>query len=241
MAKRKLSIKKLLIVVLGFILIMITTLKFGNIMIKKIKYEFIESKKIVLNNKEKRYKIYIDPGHGGNDVGTVSKYNNIYEKNIAFDISKIVVEKLSKYSNVDIVVSRFDDRYVSLDERVNHANEISVDYYISIHLNADPNSSETYGVETYYSESNKKEIEGSDELSEFIQSNIIKLTQSKDRGVKKSNFMVTKFTKMPAILIECGFITNKNENEKLSTQMYKEKIAEGIVRGLIGYIEQKQI
>lgn len=240
MNKRKLSIKKLLVVILGFVLIIFTIFKFANSMVKKIKYEIIESKKIVLNNKDdKRYKVYIDPGHGGNDVGTISEKSDIYEKNLAFEISKTVVEKLSNYSNVDIIVSRYEDRYISLEERVNHANKVNADYFISIHLNADPNSTDTHGVETYYSESNKKEIEGSNELAKNIQTNIIEITGEKDRGIKKSNFMVTKFTKMPAVLVECGFLTNKNEKEKLSTQIYIDKLAQGIVNGLVMYIEQK--
>lgn len=239
MNKRKLSIKKSLIVILGFIFIIFSIFKFGNIMIKKIKYTMVESKKIVLHEEDKRYKVHIDPGHGGNDVGTISKNSDIYEKNLSFEISKAVVEKLCEYSNVDVIVSRYDDRYVSLEDRVNHANEVNADYFISIHLNADPNSTDTHGIETYYSDSNKKEIQGSSELAKSIQSNIIDSTGEKDRGFKKSNFMVTKFTKMPAVLIECGFLTNKNEKEKLLTQMYRDKLAQGIVNGLVDYIEQQ--
>lgn len=240
MAKRKLSKKKLTIVILGFILILLTTVKLGGNIIKKIKHELRESKKIVLkDDSQKRYRVYIDPGHGGNDVGTTSKDNDDYEKNLAFYISTKVVEKLSKYSNVDIIVSRFEDRYIRLEDRVKHANSTSSDYFLSIHLNADPNTGDTHGVETYYSESNKKQIEGSDELAKFIQNNIIENTGAKDRGVKKSNFMVTKFTKMPAVLIECGFLTNENEKDKILTQMYQDKIAQGIVDGLVKYIEQQ--
>lgn len=241
MAKKRLSIKKLTVVVIGFILILSLIFKLGGSVIKKIKIDLIESKKIILNeDSQKRYKIFIDPGHGGNDVGTVNNYyNDSYEKQIAFEISTKIVDKLSNYSNVDIVVSRFEDRYISLENRVKHANDVDADYFIAIHLNADPNTEETYGIETYYSESNKKEIDGSDELAKKIQNNIIEVTKTKDRGVKKSDFMVTKFTKMPAVLIECGFLTNKNEQEKIMTQMYQEKIAQGVVDGLVEYIEQK--
>lgn len=240
MATRRLSTKKLMLVTLGIIIILLVTFKFGSFVVKKIKYELTESKKIILNNDmEKRYRVYIDTGHGGNDVGTKSKNDEYYEKNLSLEISTKVVEKLSMYSNVDIIVSRFDDRYRSLEDRVEHANSTKSDYFISIHLNADPNSNETYGLETYYSEGNTKERQGSENLAKYIQDNIIEITEAKDRGVKKSNFMVTKFTEMPAVLVECGFLTNKNEKDMLATQMYQDKIAQGIVNGLVKYIEQQ--
>lgn len=237
MVKRRLSIKKLFIVTIGFILILYSIINTGNILIQKIKYELLKSNQIVLNdNEDIRYKIYIDPGHGGKDVGTISNDGNTYEKDIVLDISKIIVDKLSKYSNVDIVVSRFDDKYISLENRVKHANNVDADYFVSIHVNADPNSKSTYGVETYYSE---KTIEGSSEIAKFVQNNMLKTLDTKDRGVKKSNFMVTKLTNMPAILVECGFLSNNSEKKKLSTHIYKSKIAEGVVNGLVEYIEQK--
>ena len=91
----------------------------GSILISRVKYELIQSKKIVLNNDEsRRYKIYIDPGHGGNDVGTISKSGKVYEKDIVLEISKKVVEELSNYSNVDVIVSRSEDKYISLENRV---------------------------------------------------------------------------------------------------------------------------
>ena len=240
MTKRRLSIKKLFIVILGFIFIMYSIFSMGGIMISRIKYELIQSKKIVLNNDEsRRYKIYIDPGHGGNDVGTISKSGKVYEKDIVLEISKKVVEELSNYSNVDVMVSRSEDKYVSLENRVKEANEANVDYFISIHVNSDPNSEDTHGVETYYSISNKKEISGSENFASYIQSNILEVIDAKDRGAKKSNFMVTKLTSMPAVLVECGFLSNNSEMNKLSTHMYQSDIAQGIVKGLVDYIEEK--
>ena len=61
----------------------------------------------------------------------------------------------------------------------------------------------------------------------------------KIEGLKKSNFMVTKLTSMPAVLVECGFLSNKSEMSKLSTHIYQSDIAQGIVKGLVAYIEEK--
>lgn len=187
-------------------------------------------------NKNKKYTVFIDPGHGGNDKGTQSKTSNRYEKDLTLQISKKLANKLAKQKDIQVVVSRTDDTYVSLMDRVNLAKNSSADVLISIHLNAEKNGNTATGIETWY---RNKATDGSKELAQAVQSTIASYVKVRDRGIIENNFEVLRESNMPAILVECGFLTTPSEEQKIINEKYQEQLTEGIVQGILSYLDSK--
>ena len=175
------------------------------------------------------YKVFVDAGHGGKDSGASGFGKN--EATINLEIAKKVEQKL-KAKNIQVKMSRErDDVFVPLGERAQLANNYGADVFVSIHQNsAQPSAS---GIETYYHD--KKEMYKP--LASDIQTDIIKQTGAKNRGVKSSNLAVLRESNMPSALVENGFVTNRNEYNKLINQEYQDKLATGIVNGVEKYLK----
>ncbi len=179
------------------------------------------------------YKVFVDAGHGGSDPGALGF--GYRESDINLQIAKKVEAKL-KDKGIDVKMTRTTDTYYSLSERAKMANDYAADAFISIHQNsADVESGN--GVETYYNRNREEDKP----LSSDIQKNIIKQTSAKDRGVKNAGFVVLKETNMTAALAECGFISNKEEANKISNSNYQDKIATGIADGIEKYLKENVI
>ena len=169
-------------------------------------------------------KIVIDAGHGGSDPGAVNRKH--YEKDVALTIALKLGQLLSK-AGADVIYTRTTDRTVELGERCQIANNASADYFISIHLNA-AEAKSANGIETYaYGISGK-----GTELAKAVQKELITKTGARDRGVKSANFYVLKRTRMPAILVETGFISNDAECLALFKDGYQRIIAEAIAKAV---------
>lgn len=179
-----------------------------------------------VNNRD-HYVVYIDPGHGGSDPGASG--NGIIEKELNLQLALKVRDKLQS-QGIEVIMSRENDIYVSLQERVMQANSLIPDVFVSIHNNSYEKSS-AIGIETWYT----KDIDKS--LADGIQSKLIQNTETNNRGVKQKKFYVTRKTTMPAVLVECGFMTNPTEAANLKTDSYKEKIANAIVDGTVNYLK----
>ncbi len=173
----------------------------------------------------KSYKVFIDPGHGGRDNGSV--YDSYLEDKLNLEIAKKVEVKL-KEDGINVIMSREDDTFVSLKERTKASNESKADLFVSIHQNA-AEVREASGIETYYRKDNE-------ELAKAIQKNLLESTKGNDRGVRTKNLEVLRDNEIPAVLVECGFISNKSEGYKLNTKEYQEKVADGIVKGIKSYL-----
>ena len=176
-------------------------------------------------------KICIDPGHGGEDPG--ANYNDVLEKKLNLDIA-LKLQKLLDEVGHEIVMTREDDIFVELYDRVKIANESSCDILISIHSNAagDPSAQ---GTETlHYPDSDQGQ-----KLAELVQDELIMHLQRADRGVKaRDDLAVLKGTTMPAILVECGFISNSTERHLLQSAGFQHLIAESIVEAIQNYFEE---
>lgn len=179
---------------------------------------------------DKMYKICIDPGHGGKDPGAVNgKYQ---EKNFTLDIAKKLAFFLEIRDEFEIIFTRTEDAYVSLQDRCDIANRYNCDLFISIHINSVADS-DAYGIETLCYEEIK-----SKKLAYNIQKALINATKAKDRGVKVNNSLyVLNTTKMAAILAELGFISNYAELFKLEQDDYQNKMAEAIAVGICDYFQ----
>ena len=180
--------------------------------------------------------IIIDPGHGGIDPGTV--VNDVYEKNINLNIALLLERELEK-NGASVIMTRDKDydlagpkssfrKKSDFDNRINLINTSGADMYISIHLNYLDDSS-YYGPQVFYSKDNNN-------LALVIQKNMNKLLDG-NREIKKIPNDIYMYNKlMPSgVLIECGFLSNSYEREKLVLLMYQEQIAKAICMGIIDY------
>jgi N-acetylmuramoyl-L-alanine amidase len=180
-------------------------------------------------NRERQV-IVIDPGHGGRDPGAVGR-NNLQEKGIVLDIGKQVAEILEQ-NGVQAVLSRYDDREINLAPRVQLAERVNADFFVSIHANAISMSRpEVNGIETYYYSTGLG-------LAQTLHRSMLQATGANDRGVRRARFYVLRHTSMPAVLLEVGFVTGRQDAPRLSSSSYRTRLAEAIARGILQYVRR---
>jgi N-acetylmuramoyl-L-alanine amidase len=177
--------------------------------------------------------ILIDPGHGGKDPGHLPTLDGIMqEKEIVLAISTKLGHYLThNLSNVTVLYTRTSDTYPTLDERVEMANARGVDYVISIHVNGSENA-DVHGTETHIHNYDAKK---SHQWAVLIEDQFKNRAGRKSRGVKTADdighsLQLVKFTKMPTVLVECGFITNASEAKYLNSVYGQEILASAIFR-----------
>ncbi|MEC1435563.1 N-acetylmuramoyl-L-alanine amidase family protein [Bacillus spizizenii] len=175
--------------------------------------------------------VYIDAGHGGEDSGAVG--NGLFEKDINLAVSEHVTDKL-KAEGANPVASRSDDHFLTLEERVAKASANQADLFVSIHVNSGVASAS--GTETYFQ--SDYEGENSRRLATDIQSQLVSSLQTRDRGVKESDFYVITYSQMPSVLAELGFMTNSSDADKLRSEEYQQKAADAVVTGINSYYDQ---
>ena len=183
---------------------------------------------VMPHNNGKKY-IVIDAGHGGSDYGAIR--NNINEKDITLDIAKRVQAQLEKKGYV-VAMTREDDTYVSLQDRVVFSETFNPDIFVSIHVNSS-NSETPFGLETHYYK------DDSLKLAKYLHASMLNNISSKDRGLFKSKFYVINHTTAPAILLETGFISNPSERAQIITEGRKNATAKAIVEGIDDYFKHE--
>ncbi len=189
----------------------------------------------------KRMKVCVDPGHGGKDPGAIGK-NNTREKDITLAIAKKLKFILEDGTSAKVILTRDSDILPwgekgvkeDLKARCDIANKNLVDIFVSIHCNSSKNES-ARGLETFYYKTSQRGFL----LATEIQKSIVESIKTINRGIKFADFYVLRATKMPAILIECGFLSNPEEEKMLNNQNYQTQIALAIAKGIVNY--QKNI
>lgn len=191
---------------------------------------------IIRNRIPKPLLVVIDPGHGGQDLGTTSKYNPTFHEKAVNLITAQVLQTYLQQMGFRTLMTRQSDLFIPLKKRSQFANDQNADLYISVHYNSAPVEN-AHGIEVFYynSEENKKKAAASKEMAKYVLEEVIKKTGAKSRGVKHGNLAVIRETQMPAILIEGGFFTNQDEFNKIRDPSYVRKIAWGIAQGLSQY------
>jgi N-acetylmuramoyl-L-alanine amidase len=194
--------------------------------------------------------VVIDPGHGGQDSGT-SK-NGLVEKELTLDVAHRVERQLQERGFV-AVMTRADDSYVSLQDRAAIANNQPESVFVSIHFDEAGRTAAT-GIETYYAahpisfparvaswlpflqrtSSEPPNLE-SQSLAAFIEESLVVHTQATNRGTRPQQFYVIANVRHPAVLVEGGFLTNKEDVVKLVNADYRELMAAGIAQGILQY------
>lgn len=171
--------------------------------------------------------VVIDAGHGGDDVG--AKYNGRYEKDDNLTVALLVEEKL-KAKGIDVVLTRDDDTFISLEKRCKIANRKQAEFFVSLHRNSADGAK---GVEIWVSSDSP---EADVALAESILQNLDGAGISQNRGVKSGyargdgNYYVNSHTDMPSCLVELGFINSEEDNELFDQNLdaYAEAIANAI-------------
>ena len=196
-------------------------------------------------DKNTKRAIFLDPGHGGSDSGAVA--NGVREKDLTLSVYNKVSSRLASLG-YSVLTSRNTDKDVGLVSRADQANKSNADMFLSIHFNAGGRGA-SYGIETYYykpeagytpainkeNHNNPERLEKSRKLANKVQQNLLYKTGAYDRGVKRASFAVLRETSIPSILVELGFIDNQEEVSKIKTNEYQEKLADGIVDGIVEY------
>ena len=198
----------------------------------KGQYDMNDEKK----ERSKKYNIVVDAGHGGNDKGSLDSTETVYEKDVALQIAKKVASRLGRESDVNVVMTRTEDKYVSLEERADIAKRANADALISIHLNAQKKFGDANGLETWY---RGGATDGSKELAASVQQTTTSYVEIMSRGILRNNFEILRETTMPAVLVECGFITNVSDMKKLKDPNYQDMLAEGIMQGTLSFLDAK--
>lgn len=222
-------------------------------------------------------KVIIDAGHGGKDPGAISR-NGLKEKDINLDIAKNLGNRLNS-DGIEVIYTRSNDKFISLEERVNIANSSDAELFVSVHTNAS-RARHVNGFEVYYISRDANDTEralyaaqnfklnldsscfASDsldlkttvwdliyahnrlesvELASDICRKIKDDLSAKILGIKGAKFIVLKGARMPAVLIEVGFLSNKNEELLLRSGYYRRQLAQTIACGIEKYANNRLI
>ena len=174
--------------------------------------------------------VFIDAGHGGTDPGAIGKTYGTLEKEAVLDVSKKVIKALEGKGYV-VKYSRNTDTYVTLADRSSKANSANASIFVSMHFNSATSTSAT-GIETLY----KVDGRTSNVLADKVQKELISASGLRDRGLKqRSDLAVLNGTKMPAILIEGGFLSNSSDENSIRNDAFRTKLANAIVKGIEAY------
>jgi N-acetylmuramoyl-L-alanine amidase len=174
--------------------------------------------------------VVIDPGHGGKDSGAPG-LGGLLEKNVVLPIGQRVAAILEQ-NGVNAVLTRNSDTFVPLPGIVDIAARSNATLFVSIHANSVDNRPDVNGLEVYYYDSGYG-------LAEVVRRSILQnIDTIKDRGTRKARFYVLRKSSMPSILVETGYMTGREDNPRLATTEYQNRMAEAIARGVLRYLQR---
>ncbi|MUG71771.1 N-acetylmuramoyl-L-alanine amidase family protein [Paenibacillus validus] len=197
---------------------------------KKVPFSYTPSDKpgqfsIQFPERRSKFLVYVDPGHGDGDPGTSSKATGRQEKTFVLAVGKKVAALLEKEPNIQVAMTRSDDTFVKLQDRVAMANNADADLFVSIHANSGSKES-IGGTETFYN------TEQSLPFAKIMHQELLNATGFPDRKVKFGDLHVVRETTMPSVLLEIGFMSNKTEEELMFQDAFQNQVAAAIVRGI---------
>lgn len=183
--------------------------------------------------------VVIDAGHGGDDPGKIG-INNALEKEINLQIAKEIKKYLGK-AGITVVMTRENDSSLKnskaedMRERVKIIDESKAKIAVSIHQNSFPSEAEKGAQVFYFSES-----EEGVKIAQILQNHLKILDPENKREIKENNsYFLLKRTKTPTVIVECGFLSNWAEAEKLTETEYQKEIAQVISEGILAYMNQE--
>ncbi|MDQ3815433.1 MAG: N-acetylmuramoyl-L-alanine amidase, partial [Armatimonadota bacterium] len=173
------------------------------------------------------FKIVVDAGHGGHDLG--AKGARSREKDHTLDIARRLRDKLEN-RGATVFMTRDNDYFVPLQGRVDFANSRKADIFFSVHINSFRSGST--GTETFYWTAH------SYMLAREVQNELVKATQLKSRGISQARFFVIRKTWMPSVLTETCFISNPQEEKLLVDPKWRDRVASGMAQGIVNYFQR---
>src|SRR5437870_1868989 len=181
--------------------------------------------KTAVKNTSKTFStVVVDAGHGGKDTGAYRR-SGPPEKMATLDVAERLDRKLRE-SQLKTVMTRSSDVFIPLDERVAIENSQKNAIFVSIHFN-DSRRRGIHGFETYYHSGD------SFDLAYRIQSELMTIPHSANRGVHTANFRVLRLAYYPAVLVECGFLSNRSEGNQARDAEYRETLADRIAEAVV--------
>ena len=213
------------------------------------------------------FQIVLDAGHGGWDLGTVGK-RGLLEKDLALDIVDRLGTLLETRLGANVVYTRQDDSYMSLEKRAEIANLARADLFLSVHANYSDLST-ARGVETYFTNTYssvkartpeaasiqqvnwsgvvdiRAKVKGAKLLASDIQQSLYsglaaRNPEIRNRGVKEAQYVVLTGTQMPAVLAEVSFVSSPADEGRLASSEYRQQIAEALYKGVVKYRQDTQ-
>ncbi len=196
--------------------------------------------------------VVLDPGHGGYDKGAISPYG--YEKDFALDVAKSI-KPLLEAKGLKVVMTRNSDNFIPLELRARIANATRDSIFVSIHFNATDANPAASGFEIFSltprgapstaddalalrfmnMEAGSPVEAPSLALSMSVHHSVVGHFSEYDRGIKRARFAVLRLTKIPAVLVECGFLTERGESRLIAKSAWREKLADAIATGILNY------
>lgn len=181
--------------------------------------------------------VVIDAGHGDHDSGAQSTNKKVLEKNLTLTISKLTAQELAE-QGATVIMTRKTDTFIPLKERAEIANRNNADFFISIHINSNKTAKTSGSISFYHGNSQVGQV-----LAVCIQEELKKISSVPSIGVwsdfriyKGEGFSVLRNSKMPAVLLELGFINHPRDVVAMQTPEYQAAAAQAIVRGLKVYL-----
>ncbi len=200
--------------------------------------------------------LVLDPGHGGQDSGTRNVPGKLDEKTFTLDVA-IRLRRLLAAADPSwrVLLTREDDRFVSLADRARFANEAGADLFISIHFNAVANNPAVRGTETYvltprFQRSTSSQLRAADDKLEQVGNRhdawsavlgaqmhrqLLDKLKSQDRGLKRARFAVLRLVDCPSVLVEAGYLSNDEEARLIARPAYRGDIAEALAAAVQAY------
>ncbi len=175
--------------------------------------------------------VVIDPGHGGKDSGAPG-LGGLLEKDVVLPIGRRIAAILEQ-NGIQAVLTRDADFFVELKGRVDIAERVNATLFVSVHANSVDGRPDVNGLEVYYYDSGYA-------LAEVVRNSILQnIGTLKDRGTRKARFYVLRKSSMPSILVETGYMSGREDNPRLGTAEYQNRMAEAIARGILKYLQQR--
>ena len=168
--------------------------------------------------------VVVDAGHGGKDNGAFRRYGGA-EKSATLDVATRLELKLRE-SKFHTVMTRSSDVFIPLDERAAISNRQKNAIFVSVHFN-DSGRRGIHGFETYYHSPVARS------LAYRIQQQLVTIPGSASRGVKTANFRVLRNACYPAVLVECGFLSNRSEGAAARRASYRDELADKIAEAIV--------
>ncbi|WP_027090802.1 N-acetylmuramoyl-L-alanine amidase family protein [Cohnella thermotolerans] len=175
------------------------------------------------------YTVVLDAGHGGSDPGAPS-ITGKWEKDFTLAVILKLRDLLAKDSRLNVVLTRSSDTYPTLADRYNLANSLNASLFLSVHGNSNTKNT-VKGAEVYYTRTDSLAF------ANVVHQYAVPATGMQDRGVIQKSLAVTRETKMPAVLYEAGYLSNADDEKKMYTEDFQNKLAQGLATAIKKYLQ----